>query len=187
MAWYDLSSTSDKLEGIRWYSNALSYSDHLATNYNTPSLVCAGVIAALSPNNRWSTNQRDTENLIAAHYYGAPLDNILTSTYNRQTKKAIAILQLETPNKSNITSILGSRAFKTRAFFNNIAFPTHSAVTLDKHMANLLSIDHKWLTTSKGYNYISNQVAQVAKDLDLKPHQLQAIVWITYKRFINGQ
>lgn len=185
-AWYDLSTVADKEEGKYWYADANAFTNALSLTYHTNQLVCAGIVAALSPQNRWFVNQRDAENLIAAHYYGASIDHIIVGTYGQQARKAVSILRLEKPTRTKIIAILGKEAYKTIAFFLNISNPEHDAVTLDRHMINLLSINPKWVTRKKGYNHIARCVVEVANTLDLKPHQLQAIVWVTYRRIING-
>ena len=45
-------------EGLLWYENAQKAAYHIALKYDVPVYLVVAVIAALSPNNKWSRNRK---------------------------------------------------------------------------------------------------------------------------------
>ena len=74
-------------QGLSWYDDARGVAITLSREYGVRVDVAAGVIAALSPSNKWGRNCVDAANLIAAHAYGASLDEVKVSTYGAMKKK----------------------------------------------------------------------------------------------------
>ncbi len=78
---------------------------------------------------------------------------------------------------------------KVYSFFKNIAYPeTSDDVTIDRHMWNLL-FDDLGVVEKAGlrfkdreYKWAAAQFRQVASEIDLLPHQLQAISWLAWRR-----
>lgn len=78
---------------------------------------------------------------------------------------------------------------KIRAFYMNILFPNKvTETTLDRHaLACLFQLPEKVTTvdnynmTVRQYNVFSGIYKEVAKELNLLPHQLQAITWESYR------
>ena len=46
-------------EGLLWYDNAQTAAHYIAVRYDVPVYLVVAVIAALSPNNKWSRNVRN--------------------------------------------------------------------------------------------------------------------------------
>ena len=61
---YNLASQSDKNQGINWYARALNFAGQLSTIYDIKVTTIVGVIAALSPRNRWERNMQDAESMV---------------------------------------------------------------------------------------------------------------------------
>ena len=61
---YSLSTIQEKIDGANWYESAHKIALNLADNYGLTLQTAAGVIAALSPRNKWTRNVIDAENLI---------------------------------------------------------------------------------------------------------------------------
>ena len=66
----------EKINGVQWYNVAQNASGAMAERYGISLETVAGVVAALSPNNRWERNLRDADNLISAYTLGG-LDDAL--------------------------------------------------------------------------------------------------------------
>ena len=49
------------LQGAQWYFNAQSAALIMSERYRVSLEICAGVISALSPNNKWERNLIDPE------------------------------------------------------------------------------------------------------------------------------
>lgn len=151
--------------GMSWYEQAhyeaLSLS--LASGYSLRQ--CVGVLAALSPNNKWERNKID-----AANFLAVPSLDTKVCTFMNQRKKALAILLVDTDEA--IEKILNGD--KTRNFYNNILyFDSSKRVTVDMWAYRSVNLEPK----KKFYRLVESAYSNVAKDLEMLPHQLQAIVW----------
>ncbi len=173
--------------GLHWYQQAHDAAKAIAGRCTTATTVeVIGVIAALSPGLSWGLNVLQAEQLLKAYETGAELP--MVGSYGRKNvDKAVRILSHEWP-----LDVLGGN--KVRAFFYNILFPTgESHVTIDRH-AKALAInapatrigyasDNVLSTVKKSeYDYIAWHYEVIARRLGLIPSQLQAIVWVTWKR-----
>ena len=56
VAKFQLATSQEVQYGVDWYATALKIASRIASKYGTTTEVAAGVIAALSPNNRWERN-----------------------------------------------------------------------------------------------------------------------------------
>jgi len=61
LATYFQSNANDRQVGMQWYNNAYQVCVTLGEKYGVHSDIVAGVIAALSPNNKWESNIIDAE------------------------------------------------------------------------------------------------------------------------------
>ena len=81
---------------------------------------------------------------------------------------------------------LGDRAFKTQAFFDNIYYPDVASVTIDRHIITAAGFEDEWVGAAMWcYKLLAGAIQDLADDMGLKPHQAQAIIWITYKRVVG--
>lgn len=188
-----LASVSDIAEGINWYQRAYDLAVQLIHAYQPLTLGQAiGVIAALSPNNKWSRNCQDAERLIKAWHVGADLMSVKVCTFNNNKQKAIAIL--ESPDSEAIESILNGR--KVVAFYRSIS-GYKDAVCVDGH-AYAVFVGERIPTTKTPnigkalYDAIARSYCLVAERSvelcghALTPAQVQAVTWVTYRRLIHG-
>ena len=187
-AWLSLAEPRHVAEGKAWYDNARAFCREVSHKTGVRSVIVAGVVAALSPAVRWENNKRQAEALCQAYVDTGDLYSIILTTYGKQADKARAILELG-PDASlaTIEGILGRRAFKTVAFFQNIVrseIPHHRAVTIDRHILKALSFEDSWTQGAAGcYLIVEEAFCQVASRHSLGVYQLQAIIWLTYKDF----
>ena len=79
-------------EGLLWYDNAQKAAYLIALKYDVPVYIVAAVIAALSPNNKWTRNVTNADALIGAFIRGDGIDSVKVSTYHKMKAKAWDIL-----------------------------------------------------------------------------------------------
>ena len=64
----------------------------MAIKHDVPVYIAVAVIAALSPNNKWSRNLVNADALIGAFINGDGIDSVKVSTYHKMKAKAWDIL-----------------------------------------------------------------------------------------------
>ena len=193
-----LASQADILAGVDWYDRAHKLAVRLIHAYDGLTLGQAvGVIAALSPNNKWARNCTDAEAMIKARHMGADPLTVKVCTFNPNKAKAAAILALsdaETQGDADlIAQILKGR--KVTAFYRSI-LGDPDAVCVDGH-AYAVWIGERIPTTQtpslgvKLYADIARAYQLVAKrsyelcGVTLSPTQVQATTWVTYRRLLG--
>lgn len=178
-AWAERATEQEREEGLRWYEEAMQFAEYLSITFNISKVVAAGVISALSPNNRWERNKIDAFNLIQAHVDGRSADDVRVCTY--------------TPNKLRAWGILSGdvrmlrKARKTHAFALNVGAMDESVVTIDKWMLRAFATtsrtpkDVPTSCTSVQYDRLSAHFCKLARGMGYKPYELQAIIWVTIR------
>lgn len=178
----------EKLNGRRWYRDARAITQQLALRYNVTVDQAAAVISILSPQNEWSRNVSDADTLLAEWNAGAGPDDFTVSTYTSNRRKAWHMLE----ERSDPFEMFGKRAPKTRVFFKLLskAGPDYDDVVIDGHAYSiamgvrhpLSSPDIPGLEYRDRYGLISAAYREAAKRVELRPEQMQAITWLTWKR-----
>jgi hypothetical protein len=191
-----LASQADILLGLDWYKRAHKLGVRLIHAYDGLTLGQAvGVIAALSPNNKWTRNCVDAEAMIKAWHMGADPLSVKVCTFNPNKAKAAAILALTADDleTDTIAEILNGR--KVVAFYRSI-MGDPDAVCVDGH-AYAVWIGERIPTTQtpsigvKLYADIARAYQLVAKrsyelcGTTLTPTQVQAVTWVTYRRLLG--
>ena len=199
-------------DGINWYANANQACKAIANNYEVPFAVAVAVVAALSPNNRWSRNLHDAELLISAYMDGEAPETVKVCTYNTMRAKAWDILRMAqgwqglanddmlppmTVRASHIEDLRRVlKGQKITCFFDNIMGV--DTCTIDGHARNIaygerLSLSGGKFTISKSeyaalqecYRHAAN-VLSMSEDRripgSIKAYELQAITWVAWRR-----
>jgi len=158
-----------------WYFEVNDYCKTLSDVYSIPLIKVAGIMSALSPNNTVRLNCISLEKFL--RYKG----NCKVSTFNSQKNKALTIYN----GNDNITveevkDILGVKkdgGLKTKAFFDNIFRPESSQeVTVDLWMCRWAKIEGS--LTPKRYKNVAKKIKDMAKEIGVLPHMLQAKIWV---------
>ena len=153
-------------EGTTWYERAHNEAKLLSQVFDIPLPKVVGVISALSPNNKWKRNLHDAWNLLET-----PCITTKCCTFTKQRQKALDILN-GSGREAEILSIL--KGTKTLTFFTNILYYSDSqSVTVDMWAYRSVNVEPK----QKYYKQVQQAYQNVAKELNLIPHQLQAVVW----------
>ena len=184
---YRIATVSDVSDGVEWYDRAKRMASWIAKETNIPETTVIGVMAALSPNNRWERNCKDALTMCQAWISGDTTDDFKVSCYNKMKQKAWSILEDDLTTDDAILTRLNGQ--KIRSFYSNIR--GLDEVTIDGHALNIARGRREGLTSDKTNmgkkQYRELQLAYVtaAKRVKVKPHELQAITWTTWKRIHN--
>jgi len=116
---YNLATVKEREDGRLWYPQALQIARGLAARYYVSTECAAGVLAALSPRNKWTRNCVDAEALIST--FKADSESAVglkVCTFGANKAKALRILT-ENPIKSErVLEILSGP--KLREFYSCI-------------------------------------------------------------------
>ena len=184
---YRQATQEDTTNGVEWYARAERMAKAIAREAGLPLSTVIGVMAALSPNNRWERNCRDAATMCHAWQQGESMDSFKVSCYNTMKAKAWAILDLGLTDDEDILSHLNGQ--KIRSFYSNIR--GLDEVTIDGHALNIARGKREGLTSDKTnmgtreYRELQAAYVRAAKRVNVKPHVLQAITWTTWKRVHN--
>lgn len=174
-------SDTNSSAGRHWYSAAHDEAVSLSEKYPISTERAAAIIAVLSPGTSWEQNIKDAWELCEFKH-----DAIVT-TYPLNKHKALAIFE----GRPLFDYVRGN---KVRSFFDNIARPEIStAVTLDRHMLRFMlqSKDDRELqkvfSSSRNYSAMSERIRRHAYKRGLKPHELQAMLWLQVREDSNAR
>tara|TARA_Y100000992_G_scaffold11264_1_gene6870 strand:+ start:6925 stop:7629 length:705 start_codon:yes stop_codon:yes gene_type:complete len=205
VARFTLATSQEVQLGTDWYPSAYKIAVRLAGKYRIPTETAAGVIAALSPSNRWERNIVDAEALIKVFKAGATRDEVLhpkhpiikVCTYLGQKTKAWDILHRFDPPMEEwqeITQIL--KGVKTIEFFNCITNPKLDDVCIDGHaysvwLGQRVTLKDVPNLTGKIRTTIKQDYRDACAFINEELHasysaaDIQAITWVTHKRIHN--
>ena len=148
-----------------------------------------GVIASLSPRNRWERNKVDAESMVKVYSAGGDYDDLLelkVCTFTANKIKAARILTLDCASDTEIKEILSGP--KMIEFYHCIQ--ELDDVCIDGHaysiwlgsrvtLAKVPSIGKKLRATIKA------DYRKAAKAAGISPYQAQAVTWCAWRR-IHG-
>ena len=196
VAMYFQSSTLDRIDGAQWYHNAYQVCVTLGEKYGFHPNTVAGVIAALSPNNKWERNVEDAEAMLRAYCYDLPWDSVKVCSYSANKDKAISIIEMMIDSDEFITQTL--RGNKTIAFYHCISKDGNSDTPcIDGHAYNVwngsvTNLKEVPAMSDKTFRMIQDAYRDAAKlisQVTEKYHsaaQIQAITWVAYRRIHKG-
>jgi hypothetical protein len=154
----------------------------VAEQHGFPMVIGAAVFAALSPNNDYLGNLRDTARLLEAARAGQPIESFGVSTYGNNKRKAWRIAHGENP-----LDLIVFR--KTRNFFLNVVDPTNPVpVTVDGHIFNAWTGERIPLVAAAQklrhhlYDQVAEDIRQMGAERRLIPNVVQGIIWYAWKR-----
>lgn len=185
---YKLATVSEQQHGVTWYPQARSIAKGIADRYDIHEAEAIGVIAALSPRNKWERNVIDAENLVAAFVAGGAeaAEAVKVCTFGKNKAKAVRILQAGVLTDADVLEILSGP--KLREFYSCIR--GLADVCIDGHaysiwtggripLAEVPSIGVKIRRQIKA-DYVA-----AADQAGVTPSAMQAITWVTWRR-IHG-
>lgn len=183
----DLASAAETAGGLSWYQEANRVAVTLADRYEIAEETAAGVIAALSPRNKWDRNLIDAENIIAAYVAGGAeaCEDVKVCTFGANKQKAIEILLWNAGERAALDILSGP---KLQEFYSCIL--GRDDVCIDGHAYSIWFGDRVTLAKvpsigKKLREQIKKDYLAVAKKNNLKGYEVQAITWVTHRR-IHG-
>lgn len=166
---WQAATPAERADGLAWYARAESEARRLGSTYELTTRHAAGIIAALSPRQRWSTNIAAAERVCAAAHAG--LANPPRVGLGPNVAKAWRIANGEDP-----ADVLGGP--KVRAFFANIT-GDHDAVTVDVWASRAAyGRDDAPVPAGRTYERLAENYRRAAALLGIPPRELQAAVWV---------
>jgi hypothetical protein len=162
---YKASNKETIVNGLIWYRNANKIVKNIASINNIDIEIVSQVVSSLSPATSWHQNIKDSYRLV-----NKPYESTKVGTYGMNKSKALLIIK-------NQVSLKFEGAPKTFSFYRNILLDSNY-VTVDRWILRLLNIPTNKAIPKKTYNDIVTAFLNVAKKLDIKGYQLQAICWI---------
>ena len=176
------SDETQHAEGLLWYPNAQKAAHDIAVKYDIAVYLVVAVIAALSPNNKWSRNVTNADALIGAFIRGDGIDSVKVSTYHKMKAKAWDILAAR-PDYDGAKAMLKGQ--KITSFFMDIMGEFN--VTIDGHARNIAYGERVGLTDDRTnigvreYRALQAAYEEAARRVGLMPYQLQAITWRVWR------
>lgn len=186
---FDAATPEDIEAGLQWYAIAKREADALASDHGLPLHIVVGVIAALSPNNRWERNLIDAASMLQAWKDGAPVEAVTTCTYKAMRAKAWSILEANsrTPDGlpvDDVLSILNGQ--KIIAFAECIL--GRDACCIDGHALNIARGKREALSSDKTnvgvklFRELQRAYSNAGKRRGFTAFEMQAITWTTWRR-----
>lgn len=167
------------MKSKNWYYEVNDYCKTLLEVYNIPLIKVSGIMSALSPNNTFRNNVKSLEKFLRNN------GNCKVTTFNIQKQKALKILRsCDKISVDEVKKILGNsknNSLKTKAFFDNIYRPEKSKeVTIDLWMVRWAKIEGS--LTPKKYRQVSTKIKNMADNIGVMPHELQAKIWVDIRK-----
>lgn len=173
-------STEEHLnDGLNWYADARQECKRISQETGIPFISVCSIMAALSPMSPWERNKLDCEALCMGN------EEHRFTTFGANVRKATRLLVL-TDYDDIITELNGQ---KITAFFDNIYNPDSDSITIDSHMVSIasgrrLSKAERPNVTKTLYLTIEDGVRHIADKFKLRPYELQAILWVTWRELV---
>ena len=183
----DLASAAETAGGQAWSQQANQIAITLADRYEIKEEQACGVIAALSPRNKWDRNVVDAENLIAAFVAGGreAAEDVKVCTFTANKVKAIRILEEAYADGAVFMILSGPKLKEFYACIRGL-----DDVCIDGHAYSIWFGDRVTLANvpsigKKLREEIKKDYLAVAKKNNLMGFEVQAITWVAHRR-IHG-
>jgi len=172
--------------GMDWYFKARSSAKKICDKYELPLHIVVGVIAALSPTNKWEINLRNADEMCRIFTYGGYVEECKPSTYNTMRDKAWSILQSMPHKDADVAFIL--KGPKITDFFWCIL--GENTCVIDGHAWCIANNDRRKLQEVPNIGKALRQQLQEAyRSAGLKNYlsanEMQAATWLAWKRIHN--
>lgn len=185
LAVYKLAQLEDHIAGNNWYYQAQAISRALAETTGLDPMVIAGVIAAISPQNKWDRNVFMAEQVLRVWRETGVSALKQKGYFKLGLTKVDQILALADPTHEQVCTILNGQ--KITAFFRCISGDLQG-VCVDGHAFNIAThgLVRKGISSVKSFGVARYRALELAYQtaatkMKITPAQLQAITWITYR------
>jgi hypothetical protein len=174
------SATEAQVEaGTAWYETARTEAKRLANLYGVSYRCAAGVIAVLSPRQKWPQNKLDAASILRAATSGSSVKPKV-SAYGANRDKAWRIAKGEAPS-----TVLGGP--KVNAFYRNIC-GDYNGVTVDVWAARVAEpYNLHFAGRPETYAVIAEAYTNAAMALGTFPAFVQAVCWIVIRKSTGNE
>ena len=163
---FSQATNNDIHYGMNWYKTAYFKCSKVAKVLNVPLDRFIAIVAVLSPQKRWE------KNICEAIQFVRKGHKAKIFATRKQKDKCRDILRAS--DSEFKTMRIGG--LKVTSFFKNMLKPLISdTVTIDRHAMRSIGFDKS--LTSKQYGIIEQAHRDVAKEFEIRPHELQAVIW----------
>jgi hypothetical protein len=172
---YDQTTWQLFREAKEWYPAAHTYAKDFAEEFHKSITCTSGLISVLSVQKSWISNLLLTREFLESK--GETCRHL-----GGQVDKARRIYRLHNDTPERVAEIV--RGLKTVNFMYNLISPEDERwVCLDVHMCQLLTGNYDYkVATNTQYHFLKEQLIQFAKDNNLIPSTMQALVWLIFKK-----
>jgi hypothetical protein len=171
---FDRANERQIAEGRAWYPTAYLHALQFSLDHAVPLFKTAGIIAALSPNNKWERNLYDADLFLSK-----PSLDTKVCTFMANRRKALAILNAT--DQDEVRHLLKGR--KTVSFYDNMVNnETSYRVTVDLWMYRAAEVK----ISDKHYRMIEDVVLEMALESELLPMDIQAVIWTVLRQESTG-
>jgi len=172
--------------GLTWYSDAQAQCQTMADTYELPLRIAVGVVAALSPTNRWERNLVDAGNMLATFTSGGYVEDCAPCTYKTMRDKAWSVLADMPADVDAVATILNGP--KIVDFFWCIM--GQDVCVIDGHAWCIANADRRTMQEVPSIGKKLRKELQAAYSKSGKMHKLtafemQAATWVAWKRLHN--
>ena len=186
IAVFEQASKDELNHGLTWYNDAREQCQVMADKYQLPLRIVVGVVAALSPTNRWERNLIDASNMLRVYTDGGYVESTSPCTYKTMRDKAWSILQTNPHDDDSVLFLL--KGPKISDFFSCIM--GHDVCVIDGHAWCIANNDRRTMQEVPNIGKKLRCDLQIAysvagKEKGLTAFQMQATTWVTWKRIYN--
>jgi len=177
---------AEMLHGLTWYQDAQDACQTMADTYELPLNTVVGVVAALSPTNRWERNLIDADNMLSTFTSGGYVEETAPCTYKTMRDKAWSILEVGLCDDETIACILNGP--KITDFFWCIMGT--DVCVIDGHAWCIANNDRRTMQEVPSIGKKLRKELQAAYSKAGKMHrmtayEMQAATWVAWKRIHN--
>lgn len=187
---YKLATPAEKAAGIAWYAEAHAAALQMSHDHGLHISTVIGVIAALSPNNKWERNVINADALIEAFMRGDAVESVKVSTYHTMRDKAWSVLVDQLYYSDEVQARLNGQKIKS---FYECIMGFSDGICIDGHALNIWRAERHSLTSDKTnigkrlYAEIQADYLQAAESVvynsrNLTAYEMQAITWTVWRR-----
>ena len=181
---FKLSTQAELAHGLEWYKAAKAACQEMADTCELPLAVVVGVVAALSPTNRWERNLIDADNMLSTFTSGGYVEDTAPCTYKTMRDKAWKILEDGiAQDADDIAKTLNGP--KITDFFWCIMGA--DVCVIDGHAWCIANADRRTMQEVPSIGKKLRRELQAAYSKAGKRHgmtafEMQAVTWVTWKR-----
>jgi hypothetical protein len=170
-------------DGQLWYMDARQEAQEIADSHNLALSTVVGVIAALSPTNKWERNVIDANNICAAFVAGEYQESVKVCTYNTMRNKAWGILEQAVTDVDAIATML--KGPKITDFF--LCIMGQDTCVIDGHAWGIANAERRNMQDVPNIGKrlrIALQEAYVKAGAQegLTAYEMQAVTWVAWRR-----